>query len=121
MKAVNTATQIMVGMGATELCYSDSYAYTIVKVSPSGKTIIMQQDTATLLNGFDSGEPDALVMYPGGFTGHVEGQQRYDYARNLQGLRRKATLRKDGKYGMVGSSRSNVRIGIRAEHYDYNF
>ena len=116
-------TQItpQIGMGATEICWSDCHAYTIIAVSPSGKTIMLQRDEASLLNGVESGEPDALICTPGGFAAHVEGLQRYAYARNTQGLIRKATLRNDGKYGMVGSSRSNIRIGVRNEHYDYNF
>jgi len=111
----------VVGDGATELCWSDAHAYTIIKVSPSGKTIWLQRDKATLLNGFDSGENDALVMHPGGFAGHVEGVQRFKYERDTNEHIRKATLRKDGKFGIVGSSRSNIVIGVRNKHYDYNF
>jgi len=110
-----------IGMGATEIRFSDCCSYTVIAISPSGKIIKLQRDTATLLNGINSGEPDALKCTPGGFAAHVEGLQRYTYARNTQGIIKKATLRKDGKYGMKGSSRSNVRIGIRNEYYDYNF
>lgn len=114
-----------VGDGATEICCSDCHAYTVVKVSPSGKTIWLQRDIATLLNGVDSGEPDALKCHPGGFAANIQGLQRYEFKRDTMGVIRKATLRKNGNekypYGIVGTSRSNVCIGVRNEYYDYNF
>lgn len=32
-----------IGNGATEITYSDCHAYTVIKVSPSGKTIWLQK------------------------------------------------------------------------------
>jgi len=72
---------------------------------------MLQRDNVKLLNNSGSNEPDALIFTPGGFAGHVEGVQRYKYERDARGYTIKATLRKDGKYGEVGSSKSNVRVG----------
>ena len=135
------ATEFAVGDGATFTGYSDCHAATIIKVSASGKTITLQQDEATLLNGPNSGEEDALVMTPGGFAGHTEGRQRYSYKPDPNGRIVKATLREwigeerdeeTLEYGEVRKSRwkmvgnkTNARGGNvlakRMEFYDYNF
>jgi len=96
-------------------------SFTVIAISPSARVVTIQRDKVTLLNGANSDEPDALVFQAGGFAGHVEGRQRYSYECDPNGFTTKATLRKDGGYGMIGSSRSNVRFGVRGEHYDYNF
>ena len=135
---MNTITQSIanpykVGDGVTLCGYSDREAYTVIAVTP--KTITIQRDKATLLNGFDSGEPDALQFSPGGFCGHTYGQQRYSYERNPNGSIGKCHMRKrptlvwtkgeDGRYSDVptadfrhGSSRV---VAGRSEYYDYNF
>jgi len=108
---------IAVGDGVTILLYSDSHAHTVIKVTK--KTILMQRDIVKLLNGFDSGEPDALKFSPGGFAGNARGVQRYEYTRNEDGHIVKATLRKDGSI-RVANSKAKVLLG-RYEHYDFNF
>ena len=110
----------VVGDGATILGYSDRYAFTLVDISPSGRTITLQRDKATLLNGVSSGEPDALHFTPGGFVGHVSGRQRYLYERDPQGQVTKATLRKDGRWRQSRTD-APVILGVRDEHYDFNF
>lgn len=114
-----------VGDGMTVVIYTDAVACTVEKVSASGRTIWLREDKATLLNGPDSGEPDALTFTPGGFVGHTSGRQRYAYAPDPDGKVWKATWReKRGRYVIVGQpSRSpglSVREG-RSHHYDYNF
>ncbi len=109
-----------VGMGATTYQYSDRKAWTVMKVSPSGKTVTLQRDTAKLLNGYQSGEEDALKFYPGGFAGHTAGNQRYEYSPNPEGETCKATLRKDGTW-RVSRINERVKLGGRHEHYDFNF
>lgn len=107
-----------VGMGATEHGWSQSYAYTIIAVSASGKTITLQRDKTTLLN------KDELEFHPGGFAAHCSNQhvQRYSYERDPEGVVRKATLRKDGVFRMKGHRNSGrVTINLRREFYDYNF
>jgi len=117
------------GMGATFTLWSDSHAGTISRVSESGRTLWWKQDKATLLNGMNSGEPDELVAHPGGFCAHVEGIQRWSYEQNESSPEQKFTLRqrRNGEYvwKRVGSATNSpggtLTVGVRAEHYDYNF
>lgn len=109
-----------VGMGATERGYSQSYAYTIIAISASGKTITLQRDKTTLLN------KDELEFQPGGFAAHCSNQwcQRYSYERDPEGGVRKASLRKrDGRFHMkgFGDRSGRVDLDVRDEFYDYNF
>ena len=123
-KAQEQALVPRVGMGATIRNYSDRQACTIVEVSRSGKRIVVQHDEATLLNGFESGEPDALTFTLGGFCGHVEGVQRYSYAPNPAGSRETFTLRKTGQWiaeGEKAKGGTQLIVGRRAHHHDYNF
>lgn len=133
-----------VGEGATYTIWTDSIACTVIAVSKSGKTVTIQEDKATLLNGFNSGEEDALKAYPGGFAMHVEGNQRYSYEPNSEGRTYKVTLRtiklrKGGhcyaqkgdevelsyRWKVSGHSTKgrggDVRFGVRSKHFDYNF
>lgn len=108
----------VVGLGATHTIWTDSLAGTIVKVSKSGKSLVWQRDIAILLN------KDELKVSVGGFAAHVSGEQKYSYHRNPDGETCKFTLRKNGKWYLVGApcGRGNyLSIGCRSEHYDYNF
>lgn len=119
-----------IGDGATVNCYSDRQACTIVKRTEN--KIWVQRDKATLLNGFKSGEEDALKFSPGGFCGHASGTQRYTYEPNPAASvvcysRREWTNDYDRKtyvrYIRVGQARKggeSISSG-RHEHYDYNF
>ena len=82
-----------VGDGATFQIYTDVLACTVVHVSKSGKQVTLQEDHAELLNGFGSGEPDALQFTPGGFCGHTSGTQRYRFSPNPEGRLIKVSLR----------------------------
>lgn len=72
-----------VGDGATFTLYTDSNAATII--ARTATTITLQFDKAELLNGFDSGEEDALQFAPGGFVGHTSGRQRWAHERDPEG------------------------------------
>lgn len=103
-----------IGSGATVCGWSDRTACTVIKATE--KTRTLQADTATLLNGMDSNAKDKLLFSPGGFFGHTEGKQRYDYKPNPNGSIYVARLTKkgwtvDGKKILEG----------RHHHYDYNF
>ena len=50
---------------------------TVVRLTAT--RVIVRAVKATLLNGVNSGEPDALRFYPGGFVGHTSGRQRYEF------------------------------------------
>jgi hypothetical protein len=118
----------VVGEGATLYGWSDVRAYTVIAVSRSGNRATIQRDSCTLLNGPDSGEPDALRVYTGGFAAHVEGRQRWDIRPNPEGATIEISRRrlKSGEIVWVqvgGSAKGGSRIafGDRHEHYDYNF
>jgi hypothetical protein len=117
----------VVGEGANVYGYSDVYAYTVIKVNAAGDIAFLQRDKATLLNGVDSGEPDALHFSAGGFCGHTSGVQRYSYERDPNGEVVRVSLRKKGRFAGTwrtkgsGTGASRVRFGERAEHYDFNF
>lgn len=118
-----------VGGAATFTLYTDSYACTVIKISPNGKTVWLRRDKATLLNGFNSGEKDALQFSPGGFCGHTSGEQRYSYAPDPEGQVIKVSARalRDGSivWKQAGHSTRSpgafAYFGARHEHYDYNF
>lgn len=113
----------VVGMGATEYLWSDVRSYTVVAVSKSGKRCTVQRDRATLLNGPNSGEPDALIFHVGGFAGHVEGRQRWEISRDPEGEIVEISRRRDGSWRTVGLGLDSSRfeLGKRVERYDFNF
>lgn len=113
----NAKHEYKVGDGVSWNGYSDSYAGTVVRVSASRVYVV--EDKATLLNGFDSGEPDALVCAPGGFCGHTSGIQRYEYAPG-DGSPIMFSVRKDGKVMREQSTYCYLSPG-RGKHHDYNF
>jgi len=115
-----------VGSGVCVSGYSDSKAGTVVEVSKSGKMVVVQRDSATLLNGANSGEKDALVFHVGGFSAHCVGSQRYAFKKNEKGSKYVFTLRKNGKWVEKGFSMKAGSGGYslsegRYEYYDFNF
>jgi hypothetical protein len=122
------ATPVL-GGAATYTLWTDSYACTVIKISPNGKTVWLRRDKAELLNGFKSGEKDALQFAPGGFFGHTSGGQRYAYSANPDGEVFKVSARalRDGSiiWKRAGhptrSPGGSAYFGARHEHYDFNF
>ena len=102
-----------VGGGATVCHYSDRTACTIIRITPTGKTIWMQEDTAVL----DGWKPEFVS---GGFSGHCvnNAEQTYQYSPNPVGPVHRASLRKDGWFRTT--NREPVIPGRRHFH-DYNF
>ena len=117
------------GIPATVTIWTDSYACTVESISASGKTVTLRRDKAVLLNGVNSGAPDALACSVGGFCANVSGTQRYSYESDPNGEVFKATLRtrRNGSqlYKLVGtgtySQGGYVTLGSRHEHRDFNF
>lgn len=95
----------VIGEGATEICWSDRHAYTIVEIK-SAKCIVVQRDKVTRL---DQGGPT--------------DSQAYQYAPDPNGHRVTLTLRRNGKWipRGHGMSAAGYLIGVRQEHYDYSF
>jgi hypothetical protein len=101
------------GDGATICHYSDRTACTIARVSPSGKTLYLQPDIASL-NGW---KPEII---PGGFSGHCtnNAEQSYTYSPDTSAPIIRASLRKDGKFR---TSNNEPVIAGRHQFHDYNF
>ncbi|HET6494548.1 MAG TPA: hypothetical protein VFH61_04175 [Thermoleophilia bacterium] len=116
-----TVPEIEVGDGMTLTIASDSEAYTVVKVSPNGKTLTLQRDRAVRTNR------EADTFEPGGFVGHTESPagQEWSYERDPDGAIIKATWRDlRGGYKLAGSATRSPGMNVspgRHEHYDYNY
>lgn len=95
----------VVGMGATQILYTDRNPYTVVEVL-GPKKLVLQADTyrRTDKNGMcDSG-------------------QAYLYASDPNGKKVTVSLRKDGKWRKVGEDRTNgFVIGWREKYHDFSF
>ena len=110
MSTTTTPTTWTVGDGATLHFWTDSHAYTVVKVT--AKTITIQRDIAT---------PDPTWVRdftPGGFMGHTanDRDRKYTYAPDPDGVTRIVRLTKRGWM----TSGQRVTPG-RHEYYDSNF
>lgn len=92
-----------VGMGATQICWTDRHAFTVIEVSKSGKRCKVQADKAirTDKNGMSE-------------------CQEYTYEPDPKGYVRELSLRRDGKWKAVGTTEL-FRLGHREEYYDYSF
>lgn len=97
-----------VGMGATELLYSDRQAGTIVEVSPHPrKRLIFQEDHARRTDA--NGMSDA---------------QTYAYEANPNGRKVVYTLRSNGRWIREGQRSTNgtqLLIGRRDHYHDFGF
>lgn len=127
-KATETPKTPKVGDGATYRVWTDCKACTIIEVRRNGRELVLQRDKAVLLNGFNSGEGDALKFSPGGFAGHTSGQQRYRYERDPNGEIIRVSRRNTAhgiQWVQVGqptrSPGGRAMLGVRKEFYDYNF
>lgn len=102
-----------IGGGVTVCHYSDRTACTVTRISPSGKTIWMQEDTAVL----DGWKPEFVT---GGFGGHCTNNatQSYQYSPNPNGVTHRASRRKDGWFR---TTNGEPVIPGRRQFHDYNF
>ena len=90
-----------VGASATMLLWTDRHAYTITRVSASGKTFWMKRDKAKLKEGCSP----------------WKGNEDYDYEPDPSATETKVMM---GKRGWK-SGGNKVWVGVRDEHYDPNF
>ena len=94
-----------VGMGITEMCYSDRHAYTIIQVNPKGKRVLVQRDKATRAD--NRGMSDA---------------QEWEYEPDPDALMIELKLNKHGNWKRAGDPNGNTfMIGKRDEHFDFSF
>lgn len=92
-----------IGMGATELCWSDRHAYTVIEISNSGKKLKLQRDKAIRTD--NNGMCDS---------------QSYRYEQDPKGYTVEVSLRKDGRWKEVRGTTVYL-VGDRDEYYDYSF
>lgn len=90
-----------IGMGVTEICWTDRHAGTIISVSASGKSFKWQRDTAIRTDN-------------GGMT----DAQTYEYQPDPKGYIKTARIHKNGKYYTDGRV---IQVGGRSEYYDFGF
>lgn len=90
-----------VGMGATARIGSDRLAYTIVRVSPSGKTVWVKEDDAKRIDNNGMSEC-----------------QNYEYTRNESNP--EVQIRKNNR-GQWKSGDTKFVLGCRSQYYDYSF
>lgn len=114
-----------IGDKATHTTHTDRYAGYITHVSPSGKAVIFARAESRLLNGINSGEPDALTISYGGYVGHTSGTQRWEVAEvPMEGYRDKFTLRSNGRWKVSGGGTHTPGNTLNAGHspyYDFNY
>jgi len=108
---MENSTQVApkVGMGATLLYYTDRSAATITNVYKFRNRVhvVVQLDNSTRID--NNGMSD---------------QQNYSYSPNHNSSTAVFTLRKNGKYVMMGALQHNgvsLLIGYRCTYYDYSF
>lgn len=102
----NTITPV-VGIGATILMWSDRLPCTVIEVSKSGKSVVVQHDEYTRTDN----------------NGMSECQD-YEFAPNPEGQKRTFTLRKNGRWVVEGSGMKSgecLSIGHRNRYYDFSY
>lgn len=94
-----------IGMGATQLCWSDRNACTITEIGRSGKRIGVVRDIATRTDKEGMSDCQSYEFAPG------SGSPEY------------YTLRRNGAWVREGDSMNGARIAIgkRSEYHDYSF
>jgi hypothetical protein len=91
------------GEGATELAYSDRYAYTVTRTTPSGKTFWAKEDSATRTDK----------------NGMTDSGQAYTYKPNPDA--EEVEVRWTG-IGWKRRGRSTYfKIGVREKYHDFGF
>ncbi len=87
-----------IGDGATYTIGMDCYAYTVIEVSPSGKTIQVQRDRAVRVGG--GGEDSRYIFIP-------------DTEREVEIF----TLRRGGAYHRKGSPATYGALAVGRRHH----
>lgn len=116
--------QFKVGDPVTYILYSDRDAGYVVGVSDNGKRVQFQYAKTELLNGPKSDHPDKLTFTPGGFFGHMEGEQIYKIEPDPAGRVIEFSLRKNGKWKLAGHPMKSPGCSLVPGHshwYDFNF
>jgi hypothetical protein len=94
-----------IGMGVTQVLYSDRNAYTIILIG-SPTRLVIQRDKATRVG--EKGMSDV---------------QSYEYERDPNGETKTITLRSDKRWRERGEKKNNgvtFVLGVRNEFYDFS-
>jgi hypothetical protein len=91
-----------IGEGATELCYSDRHAYTIVEVAKSGRSFRARMDKATRTDNNGMSESQGYT-----FEFDPDGEE--------------VNVRWTGRGWKRVRHSSYFKIGIREKYHDFNF
>ena len=92
-----------VGMGATQIMWSDRHPFTVVEVSPNSRRCVVQEDRAVRTD--KHGMSDC---------------QDYDYEANPEGRKVTLSRRKNGDWRQVGDTQL-FHLGYRSRYFDYSF
>ena len=95
----DTETVPEIGMGATELCYTDRYPYTIIEILAKNK-IKVQEDN------YESTDNEPM-------------SNNWKYTPNTEGKIETLIKTKKGWKRLGGIT--YFRLGVREHHYDYSF
>ncbi|MDP2324289.1 MAG: hypothetical protein Q8N51_09705 [Gammaproteobacteria bacterium] len=117
------AALVQVGDPVTRSGYSECHAGYVIQINEARTKLVMQDGNARLLNGANSGEPDALHFSPGGFCGHTSGTQRWEITPNPNGRLHIFTLRKNGRWIETGLAHNQGKplCAGHHHHHDFNF
>ncbi|MDP2361964.1 MAG: hypothetical protein Q8O14_14640 [bacterium] len=117
------ADLVQAGDPVTRSGYSDCHAGYVFQINKTRTKLAMQDGDARLLNGANSGEPDALVFSPGGFCGHTSGTQRWEIKPSDLARVTVFTLRKNGRWIETGSTlkQGHPLCAGHHHHHDFNF
>ena len=92
-----------IGMGVTICYWSDRVAATIIDMSASKKTLVIQEDIATRVD--NNGMSD---------------MQDWVHSTNPNGQTHIVTKRKDGSFKLI-KSKTTVGLGYRRTFHDFSF
>lgn len=94
-----------VGDGMTKVMWTDRKPYTIIAISKSGKTMVVQEDKAIRTD--DLGMSDA---------------QQYEFERDPEGPTLQIRKAKDGQWYTSGGMKSGTKFAAgRSCYHDYSF
>jgi hypothetical protein len=117
------AALVQVGDPVTRSGYSDCHAGYVIQINKARTKLVMKDGDARLLNGPNSGEPDALVFTPGGFCGHTSGTQRWEIKPSELARVTVFSLRKNGRWIETGLAQNQGKplCAGHHPHHDFNF
>jgi hypothetical protein len=117
------AALVQVGDPVTRSGYSDCHAGYVLQINAARTKLVMKDGDARLLNGANSGEPDALLFEPGGFCGHTSGTQRWEIKPSELARVTVFSLRKNGRWIETGLAHNQGKPLCAGHHHyhDFNF